>query len=208
MSDHIGLVFAPRDTLLRNPSGGWEAKPRRLADGFGRLQPVNRGEPMLRQWLPRGYRQNWIGEPSSVMLRKSSLAKTGLFNIKMWMCADFELWMRIMQYYDIGFVDRPLSAFRVHAESATIIGTNLNMHWLDLTWLVEGLLIAGLARNYPELGRLRYTEFINATKYEIWRIRHRYKINPLQVLRSLMDYSIYRLALACGVHPTIHEALI
>jgi glycosyltransferase involved in cell wall biosynthesis len=206
-SENIGLVFALRDILVRNASGKWVIKPRRIVNGFGRLQSVNRGEPMFREWLRNGYRENWIGEPSSVMLRKSCLTQTGLFNIKMWMCADFELWMRIMHLYDIGFVNQPLSAFRVHSESATIIGTNLNMHWLDTTWLIEGLLAAGLGRKYPELRRLRIRELLQAIKYEVWRLRRRYRINPPSVARSFVGYSLYRLGLLFGLHPNIHETL-
>lgn len=206
-SENIGLVFALRDTLVRNGSGKWVIKPRRTVHGFGRLQSVNRGAPMLRLWLRNGYRENWIGEPSSVMLRKSCLTQTGLFNIKMWMCADFELWMRIMHLYDIGFVNQPLSAFRVHSESASIIGTILNLHWLDTTWLIEGLVASGLEPEYPELRRLRVTELLQGMKYEVWRIRCRYSINPLSATRSLLDYLLYRLALLCGLHPDIHEAL-
>jgi len=205
--ENIGLVFAQRDTLVRNASGAWVTKPSRIANGFRQLRSINRGEPMLRRWLRDGYRENWVGEPSSVMLRRSCLAHAGLFNVKMWMCADFELWMRIMHLYDVGFINKPLSAFRVHSESATIIGTNLNVHWLDGTWLIEGLLAAGLGETYPDLRRLRILELMHAAKYEIWRIRHRYGINPPSVVRSFVDYLLYRLVLLCGAHPDIHEML-
>ena len=206
-NDNIGLVFALRDTLVRNASGKWMIKPWRIVNGFGPLHEINRGERMLSDWLRNGYRENWIGEPSSVMLRKSCLTQTGLFNTKMWMCADFELWMRIMHRYNIGFVNQPLSAFRVHYDSATIIGTNLNLHWLDTTWLIEGLIESGLGQRYPELRRLRFAEFLHAMKYEAWRIRHRYRINALLASRSLVDYFLYRLALLCGVRPRIHGTL-
>jgi glycosyltransferase involved in cell wall biosynthesis len=206
-SSRIGLVFALRDSLVCNVSGKWVVESSNIRNGFGRLQSANHGELMLRRWLRSGYRENWIGEPSSVMLRKSCLARTGLFNTKMWMCADFELWMRIMQYYDIGFVNVPLSAFRVHAQSATDVGLNLNLHWLDTTWLIEDLLISNFGCKYPELRRLRYTEYMHAMKYEIWRIRHRYRINPLYLIRSMADYALYMLALSCGLRPNIHESL-
>jgi len=202
-----GLVFALRDMLVKGPDGNWVAKPSRIRSHFRRLQEINRGEPMLSRWLRNGYRENWIGEPSCVMLRRSCLEELGLFNTKMWMCADFELWMRIMHRYDIGFVNEPLSAFRVHPMSATIVGTNLNMHWLDMVWLVEGLVASGLEHHYPELRRLRIRELFYGMNYEIWRIRRRYRMYPLSMSRSLLDYVAYRLSLLFGFHPDVHEAL-
>lgn len=51
---------------------------------------------------------------SSVMMRKACFAACGLFNESYANCSDFEFWMRVVQYYQVGFLDDKLVCYREH----------------------------------------------------------------------------------------------
>ncbi len=56
---------------------------------------------------------NFLVMPT-VMIRKSCLRQTGLFDETLPVVADYDLWLRISAFFRIGFVDRPLAMYRVH----------------------------------------------------------------------------------------------
>src|SRR5439155_20333854 len=51
--------------------------------------------------------RNWIGTPS-VMLRRSILRSTGVFDEKFTHAEDYDLWLRIGRSHRIGFIEAPL----------------------------------------------------------------------------------------------------
>ncbi|HVG42668.1 MAG TPA: glycosyltransferase [Chitinophagaceae bacterium] len=55
------------------------------------------------------------GNIANVTLSKPALDKVGLFNEAMRMSGDFEMWVRIAQYYDTGFLNKPLIILRDHS---------------------------------------------------------------------------------------------
>lgn len=54
------------------------------------------------------------GNISNTCLTRKALDKIGLFNEKMLISADFEMWVRIAQYFDVGFINKPLIDLRDH----------------------------------------------------------------------------------------------
>lgn len=46
--------------------------------------------------------------PSAVMIHKDVFEDVGLFDPKMTVCEDYDLWLRITPFYEVGFVDQPL----------------------------------------------------------------------------------------------------
>ena len=64
-------------------------------------------------------RENRIGEPSAVMFRQKDALKAGLFDPGYSQLADFEFWIRLLQFGDIGYINKPLCSFRVHQGSNT-----------------------------------------------------------------------------------------
>lgn len=61
---------------------------------------------------------NWIGEPTTVMFRKSNL-NLGLFDTNLKMFADFDMWIRHLQAGHICIHPEVLSYFRIHDEQGT-----------------------------------------------------------------------------------------
>jgi glycosyltransferase involved in cell wall biosynthesis len=62
---------------------------------------------------------NFVGEPTAVMLHRSTLADFGHFHVFMKQLVDFEYWARIAVHTGIAYVDEPLITFRIHTSSAT-----------------------------------------------------------------------------------------
>ncbi len=50
---------------------------------------------------------------STVLLRRECLDKTGLFDESIFSPADWDLWLRVAEQYPIGYIDQPLTQYRV-----------------------------------------------------------------------------------------------
>jgi len=141
-SERIGLVFARRRIEIGDETDPDMVSFRETYQDaqrqFGELGEVNDGREMLTRWLEASFSHNWVGEQSSVMMRRSALQRLGLFNPRVRMLTDVEMWARAMIHFDIGFVDEELSAYRFHAENLTITQGKMS-RWLDRMWLLEGL---------------------------------------------------------------------
>jgi glycosyltransferase involved in cell wall biosynthesis len=68
--------------------------------------------------------RNWIGTPS-VMIRRSVLNSTGLFDERFTHAEDYDLWLRIGRSHSIGYIDAPLIQCRRHARNTSI---NIDSH--------------------------------------------------------------------------------
>jgi hypothetical protein len=83
-----------------------------------------------------GFAFNWIGEPTSVMFRRSIAEEAGGFHTD---CLDeLELWLRLLLRGSVGFIPEPL-AVRNH-KTITDEVWKLAPWWLDqlriLTWMI------------------------------------------------------------------------
>jgi glycosyltransferase involved in cell wall biosynthesis len=61
---------------------------------------------------------NWIGEPTTVMFRKSDLY-VGKFNTGYTCLVDWEMWLRLLTVGDCYIIPETLSYFRVHGNQAS-----------------------------------------------------------------------------------------
>lgn len=161
--DRIGFVFSRRKVQLADEANeaarAWEEQFGNLHHGFAGLKEINDGRELLRQWIDGGLRDNWIGEPSVVLVRRSCFARVGGFNAKIAQLPDAEMWLRIMSLYDVGFVDKELATYLHHDNSATANAIRSNAHWLDRLYLLESLLrIPPNRQEYPELRAMRRAE--------------------------------------------------
>jgi glycosyltransferase involved in cell wall biosynthesis len=82
-----GLCSRGREIVLDEAAGAddlvWVERYGRLHSRVHALERVNDGYSLFRQMLDADLEENWIGEPSSVMVTRACLAKTGLFNSRM-----------------------------------------------------------------------------------------------------------------------------
>jgi glycosyltransferase involved in cell wall biosynthesis len=202
--ERIALVFAPREVLLEEGSSTeWAERFARPHERFERLQRVNEGRDLFDQLLAAGLDENWIGEPSAVLLRRTTLERVGLFNERLFQIADLELWARIAYDHRLGFVDRVLSVYRHHDLSGTAQNARARRDWFDRMWLLEGLLtIPNLTpRDRAELHRLRRAALRRALRAQAGRVVQR-RWTP-----ELPAYLAYRARAGIGEPPQLHEAL-
>ena len=169
----VALVFAPRQVLLEPGSDPeWAERFARPHERFEHLERINEGHDLFRQLLDAGFEENWIGEPSAVLLRRGPLDRVGLFNERVFQIADLELWARLAVDYRIGFVDRVLSVYRHHEQSGTAENARTERDWLDTIWLLEGLLeVPSLApEDRNRLRRLRRAALRRAFRSQAGRV--------------------------------------
>lgn len=70
------------------------------------------------QVLPDLLYQNKI-IASAACVRRECFEKVGSFNPSFFGSGDWEMWLRIAERYEIGFVDEPLTFYRVHGANAS-----------------------------------------------------------------------------------------
>jgi glycosyltransferase involved in cell wall biosynthesis len=208
--ERAGMVFAPRNILLENPddpvSVAFRDHYEKLYQSYAPLSEVNSGIVLFKRWMATGFLENWIGEPSSVLLRKSSMEKIGLFNVKLSICSDFEMWIRMMYHYDVGFVNEPLSSFRFHSSAGQKMARR-NSVWVDRFWLLEGLLEdEDISKNYPRIKLLRYM----AAPVALRLMRQRYPQPPpiLHMLKSFTEYCVHSLRRRVDHSTSLHGSLV
>jgi len=167
---------------------------------------VNRGTAMFETWLSDNLRVNWVGEPSNVMLRRSALRRIGLFNTRIKSCSDFEMWIRMMHFSDVGFLDETLSAFRFHSLSAGAQIRARNLWWLDRLWLLEGILEhPEIERGYSQVKKLRDDEFRHILR-QMTSYRDR-KPEYSTLINGIVSYCKYRSERFLRSAPPIHGKL-
>jgi glycosyltransferase involved in cell wall biosynthesis len=131
----VGMVFSRR-TILGDQSRAesYEASHTR----FGELHDVNHGRSMFERYMQTRFDDNWVGEPSNVMLR-SDVFTTVRFDPRV-VRTDMAMWIHTMFHYDVGFVDEELATYRVRPGSVTHAASESGSRWLDQLWLYEILL--------------------------------------------------------------------
>jgi glycosyltransferase involved in cell wall biosynthesis len=130
-SSNVGMVYTG---VLRI-----EASSRRLID---RIIPGKRGS--LFQDLCQ---KNWIGGCSSVMVRRSCFEKVGWFDEELAAQADYDMWLRISQEFDIEYIREPLVFYIAHDNT---ISTNYEsrIQGMEMQLRKYGSLFSRDPRNY------------------------------------------------------------
>lgn len=62
---------------------------------------------------------NKIGEPTTVMFRRSIIDKTGLFRTDLCQILDLEFYYRVLKFYKIAIINKKLVEFRLHSGQAS-----------------------------------------------------------------------------------------
>ena len=202
----VGLVFGRREILLDDAADAedlaWVERYGRLYSRFTELERINDGYSLFRQMIAADLEENWIGEPSSVLVTRSALARAGLFNPRMRQVMDLDLWCRVILVSRVGFVDRVLSAYLHHHESMTSRNALLGLDWLDRVWLFEGLLAEELAEpERQKVEQLRRSALRTAVRAQAGRLARR------RFSGELADYILYRARAAVDAAPPLYPRL-
>lgn len=86
--------------------------------GFAKTDKVTNGREYAHALLT-SLRKNKIGEPTAVLYPAKLAKKAGGYDPAFSQFADFEYWLRLLQYGDLVYLDRPLCSFRLHQTSGT-----------------------------------------------------------------------------------------
>jgi glycosyltransferase involved in cell wall biosynthesis len=81
---------------------------------------------------------------SAALARRECFEKLGGFNREYFGSGDWEMWFRIAEKYDVGFVDQPLTHYRVHGANAS--------HKLERIWKDDEKLRRWIAPRIESLG--------------------------------------------------------
>ncbi len=157
----LGLVFARRDLVIEKDAPAdlaqellLEYKDPHLR--FKQISAVNPGRQLFAQHLELELYRSSIAEPPSTLIHRDVFRRLGLFNIRMHQACDIEMWLRIMFFYDIGFIDDKLLMFRVHGKSTTAANRLTRRAEYDRYWMFEGLLShSEIAAAYPQIASWR-----------------------------------------------------
>lgn len=74
----------------------------------------------------------------SVLLRRECLEKLSIFDNRLPYSVDYEMWLRISLFYDVGYIDWPLISYRIHNKNETNKFKGLH----GLIELIKGKIIA------------------------------------------------------------------
>lgn len=169
-NENLGLAFAPRDILVEGETVGehtkaWLQHSSVLHSRFKSITAMNNGRDLFEQYLRQGFRGNWIGEPSSVLIKRLCFSRLGPFNRNLYQVCDVEMWLRVLFFYDVGFIPEKLSAFRFHPDSTSRSNIKSKRNCLDQLWLLEGLLSESeIKAAYPEIEGMRWLELMRFVK--------------------------------------------
>jgi glycosyltransferase involved in cell wall biosynthesis len=207
-----GLAFARRAIDIVPDAGRsalWWANAHREVDrGFGELSELNSGGEMFDRWLRQGLLANWVGEPTSVLLRRATLERVGLFAPRVLGYHDVDLWARVLLVSDAVFLPEPLTHYRTgQATSLTLGLRGSDADWLQRLWVYEGLLtgrLDGWRRDW--VAGLRRNERREVAK-DAARMGARGPSGARRVLRDLGAYAAYRARARLGRAPALHPAL-
>jgi glycosyltransferase involved in cell wall biosynthesis len=205
----VGLVFAPRQVELEDESDPdqreWRELYGRPERHFSGLREVNEGRELLSQYLRAGIPDNWIGEPSCLMVRRSVVERIGLFSPYVNAFNDIDMWVRVMALYDVGFIDEELSVYR--RSRGSLVSELRNRDWLDRLYLLEGLAAdPEMAARLPDLGPALARERKKVARELLRTARRRPEGLPAR-LRNLAEYGRVKLREAVGRPVALHPGM-
>lgn len=125
----LGLVACKRNFIVEGVETeavkNWIATYRNLQRQFEEDEPVTFIDKSLFgredfMEMPK----NKIGEPPTVLFRKSVINEVGLFDQALKQNLDYVFYYRILKKYPIAIINKPLVKFRIHEKQATNINRN------------------------------------------------------------------------------------
>lgn len=104
---------------------------------------------------------NFIGEPSSTLIRRDVFEKLGSFSPEIIQLCDLEYWLRVGVNFGMAYVPETLAHFRVHGQSTTSKNTATKEYLKDV---VDPLILArefALSAHYENLRQVARAEGVD-----------------------------------------------
>ena len=112
--------------------------------------------------------RNKIGEPPTVLFRKSIIDEVGYFDENLDQILDYIFYYRILKKYSIAIINEPLVKFRIHPAQATNVNRSRNIS------------------DYEEYDRILYKEFLRLLhKSQRDRLKKMFKKPPITKRRII-----------------------
>lgn len=92
---------------------------------------------------------------STVLMRRACMAESGLFDPLLRATQDYDLWLKLARFHEVGFVAEPLALYRVH--SGTLSGDTLLMVGEGRQISERHLFLASRRGDKPAQARIRAT---------------------------------------------------
>jgi glycosyltransferase involved in cell wall biosynthesis len=195
----IGLIFSPREVFIEE-----EAMKNifslQLFNGIQEihkkwtcLKPIQHGHELLSDpCMFDTFGENKIGEPSTTLIRKESFNAVGLFDANLCHVVDTDMWYRIMSKYKIGFINEPLSRFRIHSKQQSVKNHNSDVVDRDVYKFFEKALSDGsylfLSTSLKISIRKQFNSFPPLSKYTksyIFRRNFKNKIKNTYIVKYI-----------------------
>lgn len=182
----VGLVYSSQNCIYSDTGITYQT------------QPMYRGDLSKRIFI-RGE----MGTPSQVMLRRTVLEKTGLFDLELGALQDYDLWIRCCLVTKVDFVSEPCINY-YNSTSTNQVSSNTEKYIHARLYIREKYRqeiakfgqefekkIDTLVENRIAERCLRNGQKKDARKHAIkaWRIRHT-KISVILVLASIFPYAV------------------
>lgn len=110
-SDGSGVVIVSAARRIIDDQGRVILHPRASRGFFGRIG----GSAVIARCIRSG--RNLIGEPSSVLMRRTDACDAGSFRADLQYAVDLDLWFRLLARGDLYYIPDELSAFRVSPQA-------------------------------------------------------------------------------------------
>lgn len=132
--------------------------------------------------------KNYVCCPS-VVARRECYEKLGNFRSELYFTCDWEMWMRLALYYDVGCLGAPLVQFRRHtdSESFKIEGT---VSEIEQELLAKCLVLSEHAHRIPEADKLKEHMIVGLAREELSRARRAFVEGKLGKAWSRLGFSI------------------
>lgn len=161
----VNLVFCKRDLIIEKDtqvSSEWinEFEDLQKKQSLFKNSTKIPGKKLLKSDQLMNEPINKIGEPVTVLFRRSMIEKAGYFNEKLNQLVDIEYWYRIFKFGSLVYINEKLAAFRMHKQQATSKNLDLEIADYDL---------------FPEI---LYKDFFWNLHYQIQK-KLFFKYNPL-----------------------------
>jgi glycosyltransferase involved in cell wall biosynthesis len=152
--------------------------------------------------------QNFISIPAPIFKRTTAL-KVGEMDETLWYTADWDFWLKIASCGDALYYPKPLSAFRIHPGSQTIVGSSHTQNFREQLESVANKHLSHWEAPDPikkEVGKIIFfSNRVNSTlagtlhgeKYDFWGLLSSFLLlGPLGWRRYLRDSRIWERTVA------------
>jgi glycosyltransferase involved in cell wall biosynthesis len=120
----------PRVAVVHARNMRMDAGGRIVGDGWaGQPELVGR---LRRDYVAAGHEEVlylsggcYLTSASALILRRDAFQAAGGFDERLWGCADYDLYLRILHQHDIAYRAEPLAYYRIHGENTTTSTRNV-----------------------------------------------------------------------------------